>query len=157
MELTIATSHEMRDFGRRLAEQLRAGDLVLLHGGLGAGKTTLTKGIGEGLRVRGNVSSPTFVIARTHRSEDSGPGLVHVDAFRLGGMDELDALDLDASLDDSVTVVEWGEGIAEVLAADRLEISLTRARGAHGQDPMADEPRSVVVNAIGKRWEGVPL
>lgn len=154
MELTIATSEDMRAFGRTLAAQLRPGDLVLLHGGLGAGKTTLTKGIGQGLRVAGTVASPTFVIARTHRPSDDGPGLVHVDAYRLGGMDELDALDLDASLDDSVTVVEWGEGIAEILAEDRLEIVIERPRGAGDGDPMADEPRHLTITAHGDRWDG---
>lgn len=157
MELIIATSAAMREFGRTLATHLRAGDLVLLHGGLGAGKTTLTKGIGEGLRVRGTVASPTFVIARTHQPADDGPGLVHVDAYRLGGLEELDALDLDASLEDSVTVVEWGEGLAEILADDRLEISIERPRGAGGDDPMGDEPRPIVVTGHGDRWAGFSL
>ena len=87
-----------------------AGDLVILSGDLGAGKTTLTQGIGAGLGVRGEITSPTFVIARVHPSLVGGPPLVHVDAYRLGGIDELDDLDLDTSLDDAVTVVEWGEG-----------------------------------------------
>ncbi|MDN5559504.1 MAG: tRNA (adenosine(37)-N6)-threonylcarbamoyltransferase complex ATPase subunit type 1 TsaE [Ruaniaceae bacterium] len=149
----------MREFGRNLAVQLRAGDLVLLHGGLGAGKTTLTKGIGEGLGVRGTVASPTFVIARTHQSADGGPGLVHVDAYRLGSMDELDALDLDASLEDSVTVVEWGEGLAEILAEDRLEISIERPRGAgaRGQDPLGEAPPPPGLNAHRARGKGLAL
>ena len=95
----------------------------MLTGELGAGKTTFTQGLGEGLGVRGAVTSPTFVIARVHPSEVGGPALVHVDAYRLGGIDELDDLDLDASLDEAVTVVEWGTGIAE--GPDRLP-----ARGA---------------------------
>src|SRR4029078_11058345 len=110
-ELRIATDGDMRDLGRRLAPLLRAGDLVIVAGGLGAGKTTLTQGIGAGLGVRGPVTSPTFVIARVHPSRVGGPPLVHVDAYRLGGALELDDLDLDADVADSVTVVEWGHGV----------------------------------------------
>src|SRR5438094_5053580 len=101
----------MRDLGRRLAALLRAGDLVILVGGLGAGKTTLAQGIGAGLGVRGPVLSPTFVIARVHR--DGRIPLVHVDAYRLGSVAEVDDLDLDATLDESATVVEWGAGVVE--------------------------------------------
>ena len=93
-----------RAFGEALAALLRAGDLVVLSGDLGAGKTTLTQGIGAGLGIRGKVASPTFIIARVHPSVTGGPALVHVDAYRLGSLDELEALDLDASLDESVTV-----------------------------------------------------
>src|SRR5690554_4329786 len=106
--------------GRALAGLLRAGDLVVLTGDLGAGKTTLTQGIGTGLQVRGQVASPTFVIARVHPSLVGGPALVHVDAYRLGSLEDVDALDLDTSLDESVTVVEWGSGLVESLAQDRL-------------------------------------
>jgi tRNA threonylcarbamoyladenosine biosynthesis protein TsaE len=109
----------------RLGRLLRAGDLVVLTGDLGAGKTTLTQGIAEGLGVRGPITSPTFVIARVHPSLVGGPDLVHVDAYRLGGFAELDDLDLDTSLEDSVTVVEWGHGLAEDLSEDRLEVTLT--------------------------------
>jgi len=117
----------MRDLGRRLGAVLRAGDLVVLTGELGAGKTTLTQGLGEGLGVRGGVTSPTFVIARVHPSLVGGPDLVHVDAYRIGGVDELDDLDLDTSLEDAVTVVEWGAGLAEQLSARRLEVRIERA------------------------------
>ena len=116
MDLTLPSPEATRRFGEALAGLLRPGDLVLLHGGLGAGKTTLTQGIGQGLGVRGHVASPTFIIARTHRPSGHGPWLVHVDAYRLGSLDELEALDLDTSLEESVTVVEWGEGLAEVLS-----------------------------------------
>src|SRR3954468_10776363 len=109
----------MREFGLRLAAGLRAGDLVVLSGPLGAGKTTLTQGIGEGLKVRGPITSPTFVIARVHPSLAGRPPLVHADACRLGGLDEVDDLDLD--IQDAVTVVEWGEGMVEELSEDRLE------------------------------------
>ena len=136
----------MADLGRRLARLLRAGDLVVLSGGLGAGKTTLTQGIGAGLRVRGPVTSPTFVIARVHPSLVAGPELVHVDAYRLGDTLEVDDLDLDASLADAVTVVEWGLGKVDPLAEDRLEISI------EGLDE-----RTVTLVGVGPRWAQIDL
>lgn len=142
----IATAEGMHEYGTALASVLRAGDLVVLTGGLGAGKTTLTRGIGAGLGVRGPVTSPTFVIARVHPSLTAGPALVHVDAYRLGGLAELDDLDLDASLADSVTVVEWGEGLAEALAEDRLEIRIER----DGEG----EEREITLTPVGSRWSG---
>jgi len=148
-----------RAYGRALANVLRAGDLVVLTGDLGAGKTTLTQGLGAGLGVRGQVASPTFIIARVHPPLADGPALVHVDAYRLGSLDEVDALDLDTSLDESVTVVEWGEGFVEALADDRLEVSLRRPRGAApvpDDDPSAGV-RVVTVRAVGERWDGVDL
>ena len=135
---------DTRALGRALGGMLRAGDLVVLTGGLGAGKTTLTQGIGEGVGVRGPVTSPTFVIARVHPSTVGGPALVHVDAYRLGGALELDDLDLDASVDDSVTVVEWGHGLAEDLSEDRLEVVL--------DVDTATEERTATVTGIGGRW-----
>ncbi|QWC86078.1 tRNA (adenosine(37)-N6)-threonylcarbamoyltransferase complex ATPase subunit type 1 TsaE [Nocardioidaceae bacterium] len=129
VEVTTHTAEETRRLGRRLAWRLLPGDLVILTGDLGAGKTTFTQGLGEGLRVRGQVTSPTFVISREHRASGDGPSLVHVDAYRLGGAPELDDLDLDTRFDEAVTVVEWGEGVAEDLADARLEISITRWRG----------------------------
>ena len=130
---------EMRALGERFGRALRAGDVVVLSGELGAGKTTLSQGIGAGLGVRGPIPSPTFVIAGVHPSLVGGPDLVHVDAYRLGGVEELDDLDLDTSLAEAVTVVEWGAGLAEVLADDRLEITLTRAVGAESDQPDGDE------------------
>ncbi|MBM7366775.1 tRNA (adenosine(37)-N6)-threonylcarbamoyltransferase complex ATPase subunit type 1 TsaE [Gordonia hydrophobica] len=113
--------------GHEFATMLRPGDLVILDGPLGAGKTALTRGIAAGLGVRGRVSSPTFIIARQHSAgPDGGPGLVHVDAYRLGGLDDLDALDLDTDLDDSVVVVEWGEGVVERLVDEYLIVRLRR-------------------------------
>jgi tRNA threonylcarbamoyladenosine biosynthesis protein TsaE len=147
----VPDAEAMRELGESLAEQLRAGDLLVLTGELGAGKTTFTQGLGAGLQVRGSVTSPTFVIARVHPSLVDGPPLVHVDAYRLGGIDELDDLDLDTSLDDAVTVVEWGEGIAEGLAESRLEVRIIRAL-AH-EDEHADlDPRRVLLTPIGPRW-----
>jgi tRNA threonylcarbamoyladenosine biosynthesis protein TsaE len=130
-----------------LAAVLQAGDLVLLSGQVGAGKTTLTQGLGEGLGVRGRVTSPTFVIARTHPPLGAGPALVHVDAYRLDSLDQLDDLDLDTALEDSVLVVEWGEGGAERLAADHLAIRLERARGA-----AAGQTRLAHLRAVGPGW-----
>ncbi|MDL9938316.1 tRNA (adenosine(37)-N6)-threonylcarbamoyltransferase complex ATPase subunit type 1 TsaE [Gordonia sp. ABSL1-1] len=113
--------------GAELAADLRAGDLVILDGPLGAGKTALARGIGAGLGVAGRVTSPTFIIAREHRPQTPGrPGMVHVDAYRLGGLDELDALDLDTDLDDTVVVVEWGEGVVERLTDRHLIVRLRR-------------------------------
>ncbi|MET9199348.1 tRNA (adenosine(37)-N6)-threonylcarbamoyltransferase complex ATPase subunit type 1 TsaE [Gordonia sp. NPDC003585] len=123
----LPTVTDTEAFGSEIAAELRAGDLVILDGPLGAGKTALARGIGAGLGVVGRVSSPTFIIAREHRPGDSGrPGMVHVDAYRLGGLDELDALDLDTDLEDTVVVVEWGEGVAERLADHHLLVRLRR-------------------------------
>jgi tRNA threonylcarbamoyladenosine biosynthesis protein TsaE len=146
--LTLPTVADTHAFGRRLAAILRAGDLVLLTGPLGAGKTALAQGIGAGLRVQGRVTSPTFVIARVHRpATTGGVAMVHVDAYRLGDVrdpvGEIDALDLDATLEDSVTLVEWGEGLVERLADDHLELRLTR----HD-----DDSRTVTVVPNGPAW-----
>ena len=177
VSFAVPTAAQMRALGRSLAALLRAGDLVILSGGLGAGKTTLTQGIGDGLGVRGPITSPTFVIARVHppaARPGDGPGaaaasladprppLVHADAYRLGSSLELDDLDLDTDTAASVTVVEWGEGLAEGLSADRLEITLTpeRAGPADGRDladTPGDRPRTVRISAVGERWEGVKL
>lgn len=131
---TAGDADGMREIGRRLAEEVRAGDLVVLSGALGAGKTTLVQGLGDGLGVRGPITSPTFVMARVHPSLVGGPPLVHVDAYRLEGWDDLETLDLEATLDESVTVVEWGEGLVEGLASDRLEVTIHRAAGGDGGD-----------------------
>ena len=150
VEHDVPTADDMRALGVRLAGWLRPGDLVILTGDLGAGKTTLTQGLGDGLHVRGPITSPTFVISRIHPSLDDGPPLVHVDAYRLGGLAELDDLDLDVSVADSVTVVEWGAGLAESLAEDRLEITVNRSAGG---DEGPDR-RTVRVAPIGARWVG---
>lgn len=156
----VPTAVAMRELGARLAGLLRAGDLVVLTGDLGAGKTTFTQGLGARLHVRGEVTSPTFVIARVHPALAGGPPLVHVDAYRLSSLAEVDDLDLDASLAESVTVVEWGEGLVEGLAPDRLEVRLSRRRGAAGPDEAeveGDEPRTVTLCGFGARWAGVDL
>jgi tRNA threonylcarbamoyladenosine biosynthesis protein TsaE len=155
----VPTPDAMRDLGRRVAGLLRAGDLVVLTGELGAGKTTFAQGLGEGLGVRGPVTSPTFVIARVHPSVVGGPPLVHVDAYRLGGLGEVDDLDLDASVAESVTVVEWGEGLVEELATGRLEVRLRRPHGGPDGDRPADgvEQRTVQLTGVGPRWHDVGL
>jgi tRNA threonylcarbamoyladenosine biosynthesis protein TsaE len=201
VEVTVATAADMRTLGRRLAAVLSAGDLVILSGPLGAGKTTLTQGIGDGLGIRGPVTSPTFVIARVHpplagalrsgtgsaghasghvsgqvsghvsgqvsghvSGQVSGhagprPALVHADAYRLGSALELDDLDLDADTASSVTVVEWGEGLAEGLADDRLEITIVPGpAGAAdpGEEPQ-NSPRTVLIRGVGGRWQDIEL
>ncbi len=153
--IQVATAGDMRALGQRLAALLRPGDLVVLSGPLGAGKTTLVQGIGQGLNVRGPVTSPTFVIARVHPSLGGGPALVHADAYRLASPAEVDDLDLDADIGNSVTVVEWGEGLVEGLAADRLEvtIAITRATvGAGSGGGTADDSRTVRLSGVGERW-----
>ena len=150
--LVAPTADETRAYAVRLAALLRAGDLLILSGDLGAGKTTFTQGLGEGLCVRGAVTSPTFVIARVHPSLVDGPALVHVDAYRLDVGLELDDLDLDTALEEAVTVVEWGTGVAEGLAEERLEIELLRAHG-----DTDDESRTIRLTALGPRWVGVDL
>lgn len=153
----IVDPDAMHALGVRLGERLRAGDLLILTGPLGAGKTTLTRGIGEGLGVRGPVTSPTFVLARTHPSLVDGPPLVHVDAYRLADAEELDDLDLD--FERSVVVAEWGAG----LHAERdswLDIVIDRPEGRAGDDAEDPdwsealvEPRTVTITAVGPRWQ----
>lgn len=143
---TLASLDDTTKLAHEIAALARPGDVILLSGDLGAGKTTFTQGFGEGLGVRGPITSPTFVIARSHPSLVGGPGLVHVDAYRLPNSAELDDLDLDTDLDTAVTVVEWGEGIAEQLSENRLEISM---RGAD------DDSRAVTIRRRGPRWADV--
>lgn len=147
----VPDTDSMHALGRRLSGLLAAGDLVIAAGDLGAGKTTLTQGIGAGLGVDGPIISPTFVISRVHRSRSGGPALVHVDAYRLGDLAEVDDLDLDESADDAITVVEWGTGLAEALAEHRLEIDIRRS------DDEDDESRLVLITGVGDRWAGVDL
>ena len=181
--LAVPGAAQMRLLGNRIAGLLRAGDLVVLAGSLGAGKTTLVQGLGEGLAVRGPVTSPTFVIARVHPSLRGGPDLVHADAYRLGSRLEVDDLDLDADLDHSVTVVEWGEGLVENLAAGHLRVTIDWPAPEPGLAPSAagdpgngtggpgngagdlgngtgdpgngagDQVRIVTVSGHGTRWE----
>jgi tRNA threonylcarbamoyl adenosine modification protein YjeE len=147
-EAVIATSDEMHELGVRLAKQLKAGDLVILIGPLGAGKTTLTRGVGEGLGVEGNVSSPTFVIARTHKRTGL-PALVHVDAYRLGSPAELD--DLDIPFATSIVLVEWGKGLTQDISEHWLEVELARDTTGSTED------RQVKITGFGQRWAEVTI
>lgn len=149
--VVVPTSDDMRHLGLRLARWLKAGDVIIAAGELGAGKTTLTQGIGEGMEVDGAIISPTFVLSRIHQTRGDQPDLVHVDGYRLSGADELTDLDLTESLDRSVTVIEWGDGLAEELSSHRLEITVLRST-----DP-ADETRTVLIDPVGDRWHDAEL
>ncbi|MFY9678163.1 tRNA (adenosine(37)-N6)-threonylcarbamoyltransferase complex ATPase subunit type 1 TsaE [Glutamicibacter protophormiae] len=149
--------------GTALGTQLRAGDLLILTGALGAGKTTLTQSLGVGLKVREGIISPTFVLARQHPSLIDGPGLIHVDAYRLKDQNDVDTLDLESTLAESVTVVEWGLGKVEHLTDSRLELQLDREALTAAAEKLAvnpweeeadlDEPRLFTLKAIGPRWD----
>lgn len=163
MRIEIPDAAAMEAFGRELGASLRVGDLVVLTGPLGAGKTTLTRGIGAGMGVRGPVQSPTFVLARTHPSLVGGPPLVHVDAYRLGSAELLDDLDLDFA--HAVVVVEWGAGLLDGVAESWLDVGIERPAGvdaaavtdaADAELLGGDEPRVLDVRGHGPRWAGSP-
>lgn len=162
-EVRTTGADRTRALGEDLGRVLRAGDLVMLSGGLGAGKTTLTQGIGVGMGVRGRVASPTFIVARVHPSLGAGPDLIHADAYRITDLDDLETLDLDSCLDQCVVVVEWGEGKTEAMSPQRLTIDVRRSQGGdvtrEGQvidlEHMDDGTRSIVLHAHGRRWDGV--
>lgn len=151
MHLTVATPDDMERLGARLAPLLDAGDLVALNGELGAGKTTLTRGMGEALGVRGAVTSPTFVLARTHPRPGGGAPLVHVDAYRLSSAVELDDLDID--YEGSIVVVEWAAGMLDGVADSWLEVDIARPVGGEVADDGV-EPREVTITGHGPRWSG---
>jgi tRNA threonylcarbamoyladenosine biosynthesis protein TsaE len=184
---TATTADQTHAFGAALAGVLEAGDLLVLSGELGAGKTTFTQGLGEGLGVRAGVISPTFVLVRIHPNlpdgpRPGGPDLVHVDAYRLGSAAEIDDIDLENTMDSSVTVVEWGHDRVEHLSDSRLEIDLHRAVGlsavglggaglgdlgagtssGNGAGTLdfdtedTDEPRTIVMRGYGPRWPAAP-
>lgn len=185
--LKVSTAEQTHALGAALAEVLRAGDLLVLTGELGAGKTTFTQGLGEGLGVREGIISPTFVLVRIHPNlpdgpRPGGPDLVHVDAYRLGSASEIDDIDLENTLDSSVTVVEWGRDRVEHLSESRLEVELHRSIGgaaaAHAAGGSAapgasatpdaevvldfdaeddDEPRTIIIRGFGPRWADQPV
>jgi tRNA threonylcarbamoyl adenosine modification protein YjeE len=146
MEFRIQDPDHMHMLGLAISKALRAGDLLLLNGPLGAGKTTLTRGIGEGLGAQGTVQSPTFVLARTHRTA-VGPKLVHVDAYRLNSAVELDDLDIDFA--NSIVVVEWARDYVDGIADHFLQVDINRES--------EDESRLVKISGVGPRWEGVEI
>ena len=173
--LKVTTAEQTHALGAALAEVLRAGDLLVLTGELGAGKTTFTQGLGEGLGVREGIISPTFVLVRIHPNlpdgpNPGGPDLVHVDAYRLGSASEIDDIDLENTMDSSVTVVEWGRDRVEHLSESRLEVELHRTIGngivvgPQGTDGVLDfeaedddEPRTIIIRGFGPRWEDQPV
>ncbi|SMX64254.1 Threonylcarbamoyl adenosine biosynthesis protein TsaE [Brevibacterium iodinum ATCC 49514] len=162
MRVHLESLEQMRTFAAALADHLRAGDLLILTGNLGAGKTTFTQSLGKALDVAGRITSPTFVIAREHPSRSGGPALVHVDAYRLADGEELEDLDLDSELDESITVVEWGAGLAEQLSSDHLDITITpvwdesagddESVGVDDEDEVEDERRTVDLTGRGDAW-----
>ena len=162
-QVSTSDADQTRSLGEDLGRILAAGDLVMLSGGLGAGKTTLTQGIGVGMGVRGRVASPTFIVARVHPSLSGGPDLIHADAYRIKDLSDLETLDLDSSLDEAVTVVEWGEGKTEAMSDERLSIEVRRASGGQADtdgdiidlEHMDDGTRLIVLRAHGHRWNGV--
>lgn len=151
---------ETEQFAQTVSQQLRAGDVIILTGELGAGKTTFTQGLARGMGITASITSPTFVLARHHDHPEDGLHLVHVDAYRMTSQDELSSLDLESSLDYSVVVIEWGRGKAEALADAYLDIELQRP-GAVTEELITDfsdddveEPRTAIVTSHGTRWEG---
>lgn len=174
-EFSTDTAEQTQHLAANLASYLKAGDLLVLSGQLGAGKTTFTQGLGSSLGVRAGIISPTFVLVRIHPNlpdgpNPGGPDLVHVDAYRLGSAAEIDDIDLENTMETSVTVVEWGADRVEHLADSRLEIELVRAVGNQtpdlmdafdsdtfdsDQDAEDDEPRLLRLSAVGPRWDGI--
>mgnify|MGYP002737974156 CR=1 FL=1 len=144
-------AEDTRTLGEKVGSQLRAGDVVLLVGDLGAGKTTFTQGLARGLGVQGRVTSPTYIIARTHEPLGEGPALIHVDAYRIGDQLDMETIDLDATAEDSVTVVEWGRGHAEGLSEERLEVEFVFGQpGTAGEE---GEPRVITLRPVGPGWQ----
>nr|WP_217500487.1 tRNA (adenosine(37)-N6)-threonylcarbamoyltransferase complex ATPase subunit type 1 TsaE [Arthrobacter sp. C9C5] len=178
--MEVGTAEQTHALAASLGAELQAGDLLVLSGELGAGKTTFTQGLGEGLGVRAGIISPTFVLVRIHPNlpdgpRPGGPDLVHVDAYRLASASEIDDIDLENTMDSAVTVVEWGRGRVEHLSESRLEVELHRrlgsARPGGSAQPGsvrpstdvldfdtddADEPRTVVFRGFGPRWTEPP-
>ncbi|MEZ2390256.1 tRNA (adenosine(37)-N6)-threonylcarbamoyltransferase complex ATPase subunit type 1 TsaE [bacterium RCC_150] len=176
----VTTAEQTHALAAALAGVLESGDLLVLTGELGAGKTTFTQGLGEGLGVRAGIISPTFVLVRIHPNlpdgpRPGGPDLVHVDAYRLESAAEIDDIDLENTMDTSVTVVEWGRERVEHLSDSHLDIELHRQLGAGGPSASAgtgletgtqgvldfdpeddDEPRTIVFRGYGPRWSNVP-
>lgn len=156
----LADLAETQALAARVAKQLHAGDVLILTGDLGAGKTTFTQALAKALGITAPITSPTFVLARHHNHPGEGLNLVHVDAYRITGADELASLDLETWLTDSVVVIEWGRGTAEDLTDSYLDIELIRPGAATDElvtdfsDDAIEEPRSAILTGHGPRWEG---
>ena len=150
-EVVVADADAMRSHGRDFASRVRAGDVIVLAGPLGAGKTTWVQGLADGMGVRGPITSPTFVIARVHPSLRGGPSLVHVDAYRVGGALEFEDLGLADDVERAVTVVEWGEQLAPTLGQEWVQVTIDRPAGADGATGEGG-PRRVSVAGSGDRW-----
>lgn len=171
LSFTVQTAEETHALAAALGAALGAGDLVILTGELGTGKTTFTQGLGEGLGVRAGIISPTFVLVRIHPNlpdgpRPGGPDLVHVDAYRLESAAEIDDIDLENTLDSTVTVVEWGRGRVEHLSDSLLDVELHRplVSSPDSEDGVLDfdtddddEPRTIVIRGFGPRWAEQPL
>ena len=155
MELTVLDSAQMQSLGKKIGQQLRAGDYLVLTGQLGAGKTTFTQGIAIGLQVAGSVTSPTFVVSRIHKSLVGGPELIHIDAYRLSHGDQLLDLDLEDH-PNSVIVIEWGREFISSLSDTWLDIELVRESEFNEDDPAAGI-RKVKISSIGQRWDNLDL
>lgn len=161
-QVSVTSVEGTQTFAQQLGKLLQRGDLLILTGELGAGKTTFTQGLGLGLGVREGIISPTFVLSRIHPSLGNGPNLVHVDAYRLDSAAEVDDLDLEATMGSSVTVVEWGNGKVEQLNDSRLEVTLLRAGSVDLDEELVfdfhegedEEPRTIMLKAFGPRWAG---
>lgn len=161
-QVSVTSVEGTQTFAQQLGKLLQRGDLLILTGELGAGKTTFTQGLGLGLGVREGIISPTFVLSRIHPSLGNGPNLVHVDAYRLDSAAEVDDLDLEATMGSSVTVVEWGNGKVEQLNDSRLEVTLLRAGSVDLDEELVfdfhegedEEPRTIKLKAFGPRWAG---
>lgn len=174
LAVDVGSAAELQALAERVARHLAPGDLLVLSGELGAGKTTFTQGLGRGLDVEDRIISPTFVLVRQHPSAGGGPGLIHVDAYRLESAAAVDDLDLEATLAENVTVIEWGAGRVEHLSDSRLEVVIVRPLGGGGggggagagrvgeaaivttafDDDGEDEVRSVTLTGVGPRWRG---
>lgn len=149
VHLTAAMPEDLQSIAARIGARCLGGDVLVLNGDLGAGKTTFTQGLARGMGITESVTSPTFVISRVHQHPSGGTALIHVDAYRLGSLAELEDLDLEVNLGDGVVVVEWGRGLAEHLSPDGLDVMLTRS-GADG-----DEVRQVTMTPRGARWASI--
>ncbi|MDO5048732.1 MAG: tRNA (adenosine(37)-N6)-threonylcarbamoyltransferase complex ATPase subunit type 1 TsaE [Actinomycetaceae bacterium] len=154
--ITAKNAGDTQELGAALANFVRGGDLIMLTGDLGTGKTTFTQGLGRAMGVKGRVASPTFIIARVHQGT-SGPDLVHVDAYRIEDLDDLETLDLDTALEEAVVVVEWGEGKTEALTDERLEVVITNpadiSQVADDLETADSGVRELRFNPVGLRWQ----